>query len=257
MRKDSETTRQPGGPVLPNQPSGFDPVPEARTLLRSLRVGSLATLDGESGYPFATLVSVATDLDGAPLLLMSQLSAHTRNVSADARVSLLLSRGGKGDPLAHPRLTVVGRCLPFAEDRARTRFLARHPKAALYAGFGDFAFYRIAIEGGHLNGGFARAARLSADELMTNIEDARGLVEAEASAVEHMNEDHAEAVALYATKLLGLRSGRWVVTGIDPDGLDLMLREETARLPFPQRVTTPGELRLALKHLADAARTGS
>ncbi|MFO0407444.1 MAG: pyridoxamine 5'-phosphate oxidase family protein, partial [Labrys sp. (in: a-proteobacteria)] len=121
MRKDSETTRQPGGPVLPNQPSGFDPVPEARTLLRSLRVGSLATLDGESGYPFASLVSVATDLDGAPLLLMSQLSAHTRNVSADARVSLLLSRGGKGDPLAHPRLTVVGRCLPFAEDRARTR----------------------------------------------------------------------------------------------------------------------------------------
>jgi putative heme iron utilization protein len=254
MRKDSETTRQPGGPVLPNQPSGFNPVAEAKGLLRGIRAGALATLDRESGYPFATLVSVATDVDGAPLLLMSQLSAHTRNIEADPRVSLLLSRGGKGDPLAHPRLTVVGRCRAVAEDRPRSRFLARHPKAALYAGFGDFAFYRVTPEGGHLNGGFARAARLSAEELLTGLDDAAALVAAEPSAVEHMNADHADAVSLYATKLLGLRSGRWVVTGIDPEGLDLMLREETARLPFRERITSPGDLRLALKHLADAAR---
>lgn len=254
MRKDSETTRQPGGPVLPNQPSGFDPVAASKALLRGIRVGALATLDRESGYPFATLVSVATDIDSAPLLLMSQLSAHTRNIEADQRVSLMLSRGGKGDPLAHPRLTVVGRCTVIAEDRARSRFLARHPKAALYAGFGDFAFYRVTLEGGHLNGGFARAARLSAEELLTALDDAAALVAAEPSAVDHMNADHADAVSLYATRLLGLRSGRWVVTGIDPEGLDLMLREETARLPFRERITSPGDLRLALKHLADAAR---
>jgi putative heme iron utilization protein len=251
---DSQTVRQPGESVLPAQPADFDPVGESRVLLRSIRAGALATLDGAGGWPFASLVSVATGGDGSPLLLLSDLSAHTRNIRADNRVSLLLSRSGKGDPLAHPRLTVTGRAEPSDDEAVRRRFLARHPKSVLYAGFGDFGFFRIAVEGGHLNGGFARAARLSASDLLTPVENAAPLMQAEADAVEHMNRDHADALRLHATRLLGLPDGPWRVTGLDPDGCDLVLREETARLAFPQPVSRPEELRRVLEDLADAAR---
>ena len=107
------------------------------------------------------------------------------------------------------------------DPRIRRRFLARHPKSELYAGFGDFAFWRMDVVSAHLNGGFARAADLTAAELLTEISDARTLVEAEADAIAHMNADHAEACRLYATKLLGAPDGDWRCVGIDPDGLEL------------------------------------
>jgi heme iron utilization protein len=255
---EKDTVRQPGGERLDNQPADFDPVAEAGRLLRTVRSGALATLDAGSGYPFATLVSVATDLDGSPVMLLSALSAHRRNIEADPRVSLLLSQGGKGDPLAHPRLTLIGRAAVSAgDDRPRRRFLARHPKSALYADFGDFSFFVVAIEGGHLNGGFARAAKLSPEELRTDLSDAEEIVTTEEGAVAHMNEDHADAVRLYATKLLGQRDGAWRLCGLDPDGADLALGDDTARLVFPARVRTSTELRQMLVRLAHEARAGA
>src|SRR4051794_39694138 len=119
----SETVRQPGQAPLPNQPVDFDPVNEARMLLRKIRTGALATLDVDTGHPFASLVTVATASDGAPVLLLSTLSAHTRNILNDDRVSLLLSEGGKGDPLAHARLTVIGRAGKTEDAANRARFL--------------------------------------------------------------------------------------------------------------------------------------
>jgi heme iron utilization protein len=251
---ENDTMRQAGGPIVEGQPDDFDPVADARRLLRAVRVGALATLETETGHPFATLVNVATQPDGSPILLLSGLSAHTRNIQSDPRLSLLLVQGGKGDPLAHPRLTVIGRAETTDDPHARRRFLARHPKSALYAGFGDFAFYRIAVEGGHLNGGFARAARLAAAELICDIADARDLLEAEEGAVAHMNEDHADAVRLYATRLLGRQDGPWRITGLDPGGADLALGDKTARLVFPERVTGSAALRQVLVQLAGRAR---
>jgi putative heme iron utilization protein len=143
----------------------FDAGGIAKSLLRSIRAGALATLDRAGGFPFASLVTVATDHDGSPLLLMSRLSAHTRNLEADARASILLAQGGKGDPLAHPRLTVIGRAERTQDERVARRFLARHPKAELYAGFGDFSFFRLAVEAAHLNGGFGQAFRLTPSDL--------------------------------------------------------------------------------------------
>ena len=251
---DKDTTRQPGQPALPTQPANFQPELEAKALLRTVRAGALATLEAESGHPFATLVTVATQIDGTPLLLLSGLSAHTQNISADARVSLLLAETGKGDPLAHPRLTLTGQAGRLEGEDGRSRFLARHPKSALYADFPDFAFFRIVLSGGHLNGGFGKAARLSVDELLTDLAGAQDLVASEADAVAHMNEDHAEATRLYATRLLGRREGPWRVTGIDPEGCDLALGEETARLLFPSPVRDARGLRLMLKDLAEKAR---
>ena len=238
----------------PRQPDpGFDAAGLAKHLLRTIRSGALATL-GPDGVPFATLVTVATDPDGSPLLLTSRLSGHTANMEREPRVSILLAQTGKGDPLAHPRLTVTGRAERTGEPRVRARFLARHPKAELYADFADFSFWRVEIAGGHLNGGFARAASLSAADLRTDLLGAEALVEAEAGALAHMNEDHREALELYATGLAGAAPGAWRTTGLDPEGIDLMLGDRTARVAFPGRVNHPKELRLILKDLADRAR---
>ena len=240
-------------------PADFVPRDVAKSLLRVTRTGTLATLDRNSGHPFASLVNVVTDVDGAPLILTSKLATHTANLERDGRASLLLAEFGKGDALAHARLTALGSMAPVARDsaddaRVRRRFLARHPKSELYAGFGDFAFWRMALVSAHLNGGFARAADLTAADVLTDVSDAQALIEVEAEAIAHMNADHAEACRLYATKLLGASDGDWRCVGIDPEGIELQRGQTALRLLFPQRVTGPGPLRAVLKQLADEAR---
>ncbi len=237
----------------------FDPKAVARALLRATRAGTLATIDRNTGHPFASLVNVATDSDGAPLILVSRLSTHTANLEADGRAALLLASGGKGDPLAHPRLTVIGSFVQVQredrdEARLRRRFLARHPKSELYAGFADFSFWRLDAISAHLNGGFARAADLKAADVLTDIAGAENLIEAEAGAIAHMNADHADAARLYATRLLRAEDGPWRLTGLDPDGLDLAAGDITLRLAFPARVATADQLRAMLVDLVKQAR---
>jgi putative heme iron utilization protein len=261
----SEADKAPLPGFMPNRlpenapAPDFDPKVVAKGLLRSTRAGALATIDRNTGHPFASLVNVATDSDGAPLILISRLSTHTANLELDGRASLLLASSGKGDPLAHPRLTLIGSFLQIKredqrEPRLRQRFLARHPKSELYAGFADFSFWRLDAVSAHLNGGFARAADLKAADVLTDVSGADNLIEAEAGAVAHMNNDHADAVRLYATKLLGGDDGPWQLTGIDPDGLDFGLGDATLRLPFPQHVLTADQLRKTVVDLAAKAR---
>src|SRR4051812_5174835 len=260
----SETPPLPGAmpgrlPEGARAPADFDPVALAKTLLRATRAGTLGTLDRNTGHPFASLVNVATDVDGSPVILTSRLSTHTANLEADGRASVLLAETGKGDPLAHPRLTVLGMFSQIERDtddeaRVRRRFLARHPKSELYVGFGDFAFWRMTVASAHLNGGFARAADLKAADLLTDLAGADELMAAEEGAVEHMNADHAEATKLYATKLLAEGDGPWRISGLDPDGADLTAGDRTARLAFPQRITSAGALRQVLVELANKAR---
>ena len=266
-------TRENVAPALPGvmpdrlpegarPPADFDPVAVAKALLRAKRAGTLGTLDRNTGHPFASLVNVATDLDGSPVILTSRLSTHTANLEADPRASVLLAETGRGDPLAYPRLTVLGAFARLERDgaddaRVRRRFLARHPKAELYADFGDFAFWRMGVASAHLNGGFARAADLKATDVLTDLSGADDLIAAEAGAVAHMNQDHADALVLYATKLLGEDDGPWRVTGLDPDGADLAAGDRTARLPFQERVTSGGQLRQVLVALAKQARSAA
>lgn len=246
-------------PETARPPADFNPVAVAKELLRVTRAGALATIDRNTGHPFSSLVNVATDVDGSPLILVSRLSTHTANIEVDPRASVLLSSTGKGDPLAHPRLTVLGTFAHITHDtpdsaRVRRRFLSRHPKSKLYAGFADFTFWRLQAVSAHLNGGFARAADLKARDIMTGLEGAAEIIEVEESAVEHMNADHPDAVRLYATKLLGEADGPWEVTGLDPDGLDLALGDRTARMPFAERVTNGLALRRTLAEWAARAR---
>lgn len=232
----------------------FDPRQAARRLLRDARSGALATLMPGSGDPYCSLVNVATAADGAPLLLLSRLAVHSRNLAADSRASLLLDERKAGDPLEGARVSFAGRLVPSADAGERRRYLARQPEAEMFAGFADFSVYRMQLAGAHLVAGFGRIVDLAAADLLTDLGDAAALVAAEAEVVAHMNADHADACRLYATRLLHAPDGPWRCAGVDPDGLDLQLERAALRLPFPARVTTPAMLRQTLKALAEAAR---
>lgn len=231
----------------------FDPIAAAKRLLRTVRYGSLATLDG-SGAPYASLVNIASDVDGTPVTLISRLALHTRNIEADARVSLLLATVGTGDPSAHPRISIAARAEKCDDERVRRRFLYRHPASAGYAGFADFAFYRLVPTQAHLVAGFGRIVDLAPAQFLLDLTGADTLVAGEQGAVDHMNEDHADALALYATRLLGQPDAPWRTTGLDPEGIDLMAGDLTARLDFPQPIGAGASLRGVLVDLAREAR---
>jgi heme oxygenase (biliverdin-IX-beta and delta-forming) len=233
----------------------FDARLAAKKLLREGRSGALATLMAGSGDPYCSLVNLATAPDGAPLLLLSTLALHTKNILADARISLMLDERKDGDPLEGARVMLMGTAAATDDAGVRTAYLRRHPEAEMFAGFGDFAFYRMQIGGAHLVAGFGRIVDLSAQDVLTDVSDAQALTAAEGEAIAHMNADHAEACRLYATKLLGGPDGDWTCTGIDPEGLELQQGRLALRLAFPQRVNAPGPLRAVLKDLAAKARS--
>jgi hypothetical protein len=231
----------------------FVPARSARRLLHEASSGALATLL-PGGAPHASLVTVATLPDASPVLLLSRLARHTENILRDPRVSLLIEGPRGADPLAGARVSIAGTICATEEPAARRRFLARHPSAEGYAGFKDFSFWRIEPSGAHLVAGFGRIVDLSASELKIETGRAETLLAAEEDAIAHMNADHADAVELYATRLLGAAPGPWQIVGIDPAGCDLYLGETIRRLEFPQRVITPDALRKTLVDLALQAR---
>jgi putative heme iron utilization protein len=235
----------------------FDPAKAVRSLLRRSRQGALATLMAGSGDPYCSLVNVASYPDGSPVLLISRLAIHTKNLLADARVSLMLDERAEGDPLEGARIMLSGHAEEVASDReiARRRYLNAHPSAEVFVDFKDFSFFRIRLTGTHLVAGFGRIVDLKPARFLTDISDAGALLEAEQGAVEHMNTDHREALGLYATRLLGAAVDDWRCSGIDPDGVDLQAGHKTLRLDFPGRVTGPGELRKMLVRLAEQARS--
>src|ERR1700682_48495 len=220
----------------------FNPSRTAKRLLREAGKGALATLS-PGGAPHASLVTIACAMDGAPILLLSRLARHTANVSADPRVSLLLEEESARDPLEGARVSLSGTLSRTEDPAARRRFLARPPSAEAYAGFSDFGFWRMEMSGAHLVAGFGRIADLKAEDLSTSLSAAERLIEAEEGAVAHMNEDHRDAIALYATKLLGDEAGNWRIVSLAPGGGGLMQGGRARRLEFPQRVTEAGALR--------------
>ena len=235
----------------------FDPGKLARSLLRRSRQGALATLMAGSGDPYCSLVNIASHYDASPILLISRLALHTKNILADVRVSLMFDERVAGDPLEGARIMLAGRAEEAAGETAeilRRRYLSAHPSAEVFVDFKDFSFFQIVPSGAHLVAGFGRIIDLKPGQFMTDLGGAEGLLEAEQGAVEHMNEDHREAMNLYATRLLGADSADWACTGCDPDGMDMQAGNSTLRLDFPERVTTGTELRKMLVRLAGEAR---
>jgi heme oxygenase (biliverdin-IX-beta and delta-forming) len=235
----------------------FDPSRLARSLLRRSRQGALATLMAGSGDPYCSLVNLASHPDASPILLISRLALHTKNILADSRVSLMLDERAEGDPLEGARIMLAGRAEPAGDGAAellRRRYLSAHPSAEAFVEFKDFSFFRIRPLSAHLVAGFGRIVDLEASDILVDLSDAQALVDAEPEIIGHMNQDHADAVRLYATKLLGAPDGPWRCVGCDPEGLELQLDRAALRLAFAAPVRAPGVLRQVLKDLAVAAR---
>lgn len=232
------------------------PAETVRRIIRSVARAALGTIVRESGgAPYVSLVLVAADHDGTPILLLSDLADHSRNLRADERASLLLDdTGGHSDPLAGERVTLQGRVRRSALPRHRERYLARHPAARMYAEFQDFCFYCFALERIHLVAGFGRIHWLDGTEVLVAPQPA--LIEHEASIVEHMNDEHQAAIELYAHRLLHLDGEGWRLTGVDPEGCDLRLGSRVARLPFEIAVADAAGARAELVRLARRARDG-
>ncbi len=234
----------------------------AKGLIRSARFGALAVLEAKSGHPLASRVSVATDLDGTPIILTSTLSGHTAAILKNPACSLLVGEPGKGDPLAHPRISLFCNAVPVergspVHERLRARYLARHPKAELYVDFGDFSFFRLEFLRASLNGGFGRAFELRHEDLQTQVSNLGHWAEFEAGAVAHMNEDHRDAVKLYAEVLCKAEVANWRLACLDPEGLDLVAGDRIERLWFSDPLDDPKDLRPALVALALQARNAS
>ena len=163
----------------------FDAGRLARSLLRRSRQGALATLMAGSGDPYCSLVNVASHPDGSPILLISRLALHTRNLLGDARVSLMLDERAEGDPLEGARIMLAGRAEQAADsdlEIVRRRYLSAHPSAEAFVNFADFSFFRIRPSGMHLVAGFGRIVDLKPERFLTDVSDAGALLEADEAA---------------------------------------------------------------------------
>ncbi len=206
----------------------------ARALVRRSRSATLASaLTGSrQGWPYASLVTVACATDASPILLLSTLADHTRNLAEDARASLLFEEATSlPNPQTGPRVSVTGRLSPTTGPEDAERFLARHPEAERYAGFADFSFYRMQVERAHYVGGFASATWLGAKKFLYEAKASQAVAKAERLLSERLNRE-------YADTLLRQAANRWRICAIDPEGLDLISTNGFRRIDFTRPVRT-------------------
>lgn len=230
------------------------PVTAARDLVRRTPAAALAVTLAD-GSPYASLVLAATDQAGQPLLFISNLAEHTRALAADPRASLLFDgTAGLADRLTGARVSLLGRMARTEDPLLKERFLRRHPSAEVYRDFADFSLWQMTVERAHLVAGFGRIHWLDGDAFVLNAAQYAALPPAEAGIVSHMNDDHLDAIGLYATELLGIGAAEWRLSGIDPEGIDLIAGERRGRVRFPVHVSNVTEARTRLVELVKLAR---
>lgn len=242
-------------------------VVNARRLMRSQSTSIMAThglpmqfsdchADGSIDWPYASLVEVACDHDGCPILLLSELAVHTSNISRDPRISLLFDGTGESiSPLTQARLTVSGVASKTDEPAHRSRFVSRHPEASEYAGFVDFNFWHVAPVGAHAIAGFGQIRSIPASEFLFEPTLASQFSTFADGIVSHVNEDHGDAVDLMVNNLLGRSGTGWRVSCCDPEGMDLRCEDETARLEFGTPVFDLDAARAVLIKMTQQAKT--
>jgi putative heme iron utilization protein len=233
---------------MASEPIADSPAWQARKLLRAARSGCLATV--AKGQPFASLVTPACMPDGALLMLLSRLSEHTRHLLADPHCSLMVSGTAESaNPQTTPRVTVTGVAEVVDDPALKARYLAVHPYAALYAGFGDFATWRVAPAGALLVAGFGRAFRLKGVDLAPDAGAVGALLGSEEGILAHCNRDHSDALAAIAGS-----AGDWRMVTADVDGFDLAQGEIVLRFAWSAPVDNAGDVRRELVRIAQAVR---
>lgn len=223
-------------------PMDFQPLLCAKALLRGQRFGSLATITND-GAPYASLVNIATTIEGIPIILISRLALHTRNIISDSRVSLLLSQiadaSPQEDPAAKPRMSISAQAVLSTNPNDHRRFLARHPGARGYANFSDFAFYRLIPIRYHLVAGFGRIHELTPGQMLPDLKTTSDFATIEEDTIAYINKEHKNILTFYASQLTRKHSGDWHATGIDPEGIDLISisNNELTRIWFDKSLT--------------------
>ena len=251
----------------PSESSDAPPIPEptyaerARTLVYLGRTGTLSTLSRRHpGHPFGSIMPYALDERGSPLFLISSMAMHTQNLQADRRASLLVAQSvSGGDPLAAGRVTLIGEVVPVPRAEVvavRAAYLAWHSNAAYWVDFGDFAFYRLEISDVYFVGGFAAMDWVSAAEYRAARPDP--LADVAAGIIEHMNRDHADALATFARVLGGADADEASMVSVDRLGFKLRVKSgerlHSVRVPFPREVTTAEQSRVVLIEMLRDAR---
>ena len=235
-------TGEPVGKINPVRAVTPEASKLAKTLIRHARFGALAVTDPVTGHPNISRVAVAPDTDGAPITLISSLSAHTRALRHNPHCAILLGEPAKGDPLAHPRISVS--CIAEFLDREAqdsgaiaARYLRCNPKAKLYAGFADFSFVRLAPVSASLNGGFGQAYNL----------DSAHILSPRPSPPQHFNEEEIlrrlngldkDSVAAVTAAQTGAPASKCTVFNFDSEGLDVFAAGHLRRIWFPSPATT-------------------
>jgi putative heme iron utilization protein len=237
--------------AAPAAPPEETPGETARRLIRSTDKGALATAlakERRVGWPYASLVLVASDQDASPLFLFSDLAEHAQNLQEDERGSVMLdATSGLANPLTGARVTIVGRIRKSANPDHLRRFVNRHPSAAGYAQFADFHAYHMAVESAHLVAGFGRIHWLTPAKLL--VQPAPEIAQHEADILAHMNQDHGAAIRRMAVAA-GHAEGDWIMTGVDAEGCDLRLAGAVVRIPFARTISTLEEVRAEMIRLA-------
>lgn len=227
------------------------PEAQARHLMRQQRSAALATAAQDAAsWPYASLVTTACDTDGSPILLLSNLADHTRNLKAEPRASLLFeAAAGRANPQTGPRVSVIGTIAPADEPHLRRRFLARHPTARLYAGFADFGVYRMQVVRAHFVAGFGRSVWIERDHFCIPAAVAAAFAGGEEEALAQLNGDRHAALQALAGKRSRRSGDAWMAVGLDPDGIDLCCGTATARLSFLHAIPAPTAAAEALDRL--------
>lgn len=241
------------------QPTTVEVIRQAKTIVRTARFAAIATVEPGTGWPICSRVGVSTDSDGAPVILISRLAAHTGALLAEPRCSLLVGTPGKGDPLAHARISIACEAREIDRDsadhaRLDARYIAHQQKAQLYSGLPDFRYFRLEPRSASLNGGFGKAYALAGADLLTAVPASPEIAEAEAGCLAHMNEDHAEAVGLYAEHFAQASKGKWKLVGVDAEGLDLVDGDTVRRVWFDSPLTSAKDMHMTLVRMAGEAR---
>jgi putative heme iron utilization protein len=228
------------------------PIQDARALLRAARAGTLAT--SGDGQPFASLVTPAAAPDASVLLLLSGLSEHTRHLRDEPRCAVMVAgMPTEANPQTAPRLTITGLAAPEPDPALKARWVALHPYAAFYAGFGDFQLWRVVPKAGLYIGGFASATRLRQADLAWDPDAVAAVAASEPSVLTHCNDDHADALDLIAAAH-GANGAGWRMVACDVDGCDLAREDLVLRIPWSAPVANAGGIRTELVRLTTMAR---
>lgn len=235
-----------------------------RLLIRKSHLATLASVlpyqDGRDAktpepHPYGSLVQVASDMAGRPVLLLSDLAQHTVNLKANPKLCLVFDDCRElAEPLTGPRASLLGTVRPCDDEAAQERYLSRFPSARDYAAFADFHFYIFDPSRAHFVGGFGQIEWVEGASITLPDSQGESLIEAESGIVNHMNADHGDALTLYATVFAGAGDGDWRMTGIDPEGCDLVNGEKRVRISFAESIRSAAEARTALVGLVEEAR---